>query len=534
MIEAVWRIEDEPEVELAGSPRPILGTWHYLRSCLRREWLVWLGLAVVGAYVGLAAVVLVPPASVGTVTLLMGHPANADESAAMATDVSLLSTREVAVRTVRDLAWQMSPDVLQSAVTVQPVTPEVLTVAVTEHSPASAMAAVDALTRQYLAFRNAQLRSLTSGLVSGYQTRIASLERQVAALNAQYSQASQQGPTAESRASDLLAQRTELNSQIASMQQASDDASLQTEAAISSTHVLDPPRAVRPSAKRAMVLDVGSGVVAGGALGLGLVLFRALTSERLRRRHEVALALGAPVRFSVTSTGPQERRSRRVLQRLRGRGPWRRRDLDALVYGLESAIVPRGVGPELVKPDAFTGRSTANVGVAAVGGTAGVAAAVIVAVASHLRVYGFSVFLVDLSKAGAVVRCLPRPDAASVFRPTGVPNLAMGPRGARGPMVDLALGHPLRERWDAADIIIALIEVDPGIEVENLGSWVDQVVPLVSAGRCTAELLETTAGLIRSSGLSLPFAMMVGADDTDQSLGLVDQPTPRPDESSPG
>jgi hypothetical protein len=55
---------------------------------------------------------------------------------------------------------------------------------------------------------------------------------------------------------------------------------------------------------------------------------------------------------------------------------------------------------------------------------------------------------------------------------------------------------------------------------------VDQVVPLVTAGRCTAELLETTAGLIRASGLALPFAMMVGADDGDQSLGMVDPVRP--------
>ena len=215
--------------------------------------------------------------------------------------------------------------------------------------------------------------------------------------------------------------------------------------------------------------------------------------------------------------------SRRLWLRLRGRAPWRRRDLDTLVFGLESAIVPHGLPPELAATsDSFASMYTANVAVAAVGSNARAAAAVIAAVASHLRVYGFSVFLVDLSRDGALVRSLSKADAPSVFRPTGVPSLAMGPRGSRGPVIDLPVGHPLRERWDDADIVIALVEVDPGIEVENLSSWVDQVVPLVTAGRCTAELLETTAGLIRASGLALPFAMMVGAEETDRSLGLVD------------
>ena len=215
MIDAGWRIDDDPDVELAGAPRPILGTWHYLRSCLRREWLLWVGLAVAGAYVGLAAIVLMPPASVGTVTLLMAHPANADGSAAMATDVSMLSTRELAVRTVRELGVGMSPDAFQSTVTAVPVTTQILTISVSSRNPASAVAAADALTKQYLAFREAQLRSLTKGLVSGYQARIASMQRQGAALNAEYSKASQQGQAGEAQASDLLAQRTELNTQIA-------------------------------------------------------------------------------------------------------------------------------------------------------------------------------------------------------------------------------------------------------------------------------------------------------------------------------
>jgi hypothetical protein len=50
---------------------------------------------------------------------------------------------------------------------------------------------------------------------------------------------------------------------------------------------------------------------------------------------------------------------------------------------------------------------------------------------------------------------------------------------------------------------------------------VDQVVPLVSAGHSTAELLETTAELIRAAGLTVPFALMIGSDDIDESVGMV-------------
>jgi capsular polysaccharide biosynthesis protein len=523
MIDIAWNIDDEaPDLELAGRPRPLLGTWHYLSNALRRGWRTWAVLAILGAYAGLAAVVLLPPASTGTTTLLMAHPAAMDPSSAMSTDVSLLATREVAVRAVRELGLGVSPDVFRSTITAETVTPEVMQISVSAPDDRSAVSYADAVTKQYLAFRAEQLRSLTAGLVSGYQSRIATARQQVAALDQQYARATSQGTAGASQAADLLSRRADLNSQISTMQQASDDASLQSEAAISSTHVIEAARAVRPSAKKAMALDMGSGLIGGGALGVGLVLFRALTSDRLRRRQEIAAALGAPVRFSVGSVGPADRRRTRLWRRLLGRAAWRRNDLDTLVYGLESAIGPRGLRSELPKPELVPSSYAARVAVAAVGNNARFAAAVMATVAVHLRVFGLSIFLVDLSRTGALVDSVPRADAGQVFRPSGVPHLATGPRGARVAGIDLPVGHPLRESWDAADVVLVLVEVDPGIEVENLASWVDEVIPFVSAGRCTAELLETTAELIRASGLGLPFAMMVGADESDESLGLGD------------
>ena len=43
----------------------------------------------------------------------------------------------------------------------------------------------------------------------------------------------------------------------------------------------------------------------------------------------------------------------------------------------------------------------------------------------------------------------------------------------------------------------------------------------MTAGASTAELLSTTGDLVREAGLALPFAMMVGCDATDESLGRV-------------
>jgi hypothetical protein len=168
------------------------------------------------------------------------------------------------------------------------------------------------------------------------------------------------------------------------------------------------------------------------------------------------------------------------------------------------------------------------------------AADVVGAAAARLRESGATVFVVDLTKGGVLAHRSAAEagtpaagggagHASGVLRPTGIPELATGPRGGTPlALVDLE-GDTWRSEWESADAVLALLEVDPGIDVDHLATWVDRVVPLVTAGGCTAELLSTTGDLVREAGLGLPFAMMVGCDATDESLGMV-----RPAESGTG
>jgi hypothetical protein len=66
---------------------------------------------------------------------------------------------------------------------------------------------------------------------------------------------------------------------------------------------------------------------------------------------------------------------------------------------------------------------------------------------------------------------------------------------------------------------LTLAEVDPAVGVDHLRSWTGRVVLLVTAGRSSAERLRTTSELIRSAGMQLLFAMIVGADGSDESSG---------------
>jgi capsular polysaccharide biosynthesis protein len=442
----------------------------------------------------------------------------------MGTDVSLLTTREVAARTVRELGNPITPEALQATITAEPVTGEILVVTVAAPDNGSALARTRELTRQYLGFRAAQLRSLSNGLIAGYHKRITEMQEQASTASRQYDALVKAGRTNATRANDLLTRRATLEAQISDLQQAIESASLTTEAAISSTHVVDQPQVLLQSPRRQMVLAAGSGLIIGTALGVGLVLFRALTSDRVRRRHDVALALGAPVRGSVASRGPAHPRPVGPRSRRRRRTGWRGRDLEALVHILGRAAVP---GPDAAaNRQAPAGSSAGGPGhgmaLAAIG-NAVPAASVLAALATHLRDVGLTVFLVDLSASGSLVATDAKSGASlDVFRPSGVPGLAQGPRAeAAGTVVPLRLADTWHERWDGADVVLALAEVDPGIDAENLATWVTQVVPVVTAGLSRTELLETTGELVRAAGMSLPFALMLGADHHDQSAGLT-------------
>ncbi|SES49882.1 Chain length determinant protein [Pedococcus cremeus] len=524
MIDLSWNIDaDDREEEITGTPRPLLGTWHYLRTSLRRERKTWIGLGVCGALLGLAVLLLLPPSSKATVTLLMAHPASLDGPSAMGTDVSLLNTREVADRTVRQLRLPLTPEQFQATISSEPVTTEILMITVDAPNDAAALSRAGALTRQYLDFRAAQLSSLSSGLIDGYQKRITGLNDEVNKRTTQYNRLVKEGAATSSQAQELIAQRAGFENQIYDLQQLKENASLSTDAAVSSTHVVDQPRLIRHSMKRTVVLGVGSGLVLGTALGVGFVLFRALTSDRVRRRHDVALALAAPVRFSVASLGPVKGVAASLLPWRRRRRGWRGNDLETLVHGLTAAVLTPGGGAGTTwQGPAPTGGRGPSQGLAlAAVGNARAAAAVLVALAAHLESMGLAVFLVDLSPSGALASDGGRRGASfDVLRPDGVPGLARGPRGGEATMaLPLRPTDPWHERWAAADVVLVLAQVDPGIDAENLATWVPQVVPLVTAGLSTPELLETTGELVRAAGLSLPFALMVGSDSTDQSVG---------------
>lgn len=555
-----WRIDDEDgSAEITGTPRPLLFTGRALRNALARTWRVWVGAMIVGGILGVTALLGLPGSASASTTLLMVHPDRGES--AMTTDLNLLQTRAVASRVLSDLDLQESPEALLSTVTVTPVTDQILVLTVSGPDQASAVLRATSLVHHFLEFRAEQLRTIADGLIDGYQNKIAGLKSQVAALTREYDRLSSATKLDDVRASDILATRATLAHDITVTQSAVEEARLQTDAAITATHVIDAPRAQSTGLRRQIVLFTASGAMLGAAITIGIILFRALTSDRLRQRREVATALGVPVRVGVGPISSRgflgrteaamrswvARHSRRAVS---GANPemilpehsvrWaerrRQRNLEALVQGLESALPPRLTnGP---RPGSNRNghrrpgnRSTpTTLGLAAVD-RAHAAAAVLRAAGDRLAERGVPVLLVDLSSTGALATRpgLSEPaDAAAagprVYRPEGDPALSYGPRRSRGqPERDLGDLGELAAAWDEADLVLVLVEVDPGMHLDILRTWVNRIVPLVTAGRANGELLSTIAGLVAEAGLEMPFALLEGADRSDQTFG---QPAP--------
>ena len=113
-----------------------------------------------------------------------------------------------------------------------------------------------------------------------------------------------------------------------------------TNALVAGSYVLNPATALPRSHIKGPALYFVGGLFGGMVVGMGGVIIAALLSRRLRRRDDVAIALGAPVRLSV---GPLRRRRWRLT--LPWRAAKRKRDMKRVVIYLRGAVPGSSRGP---------------------------------------------------------------------------------------------------------------------------------------------------------------------------------------------
>ena len=507
---------------------PRLGTLPVIRAAVRSHARLWRCFALIGLLVGLGVSVARPVPYQAATTILLTPEPGAQVGEEMPNDVVMLQSRTVAERAMQDLKLGQA-DNLVGKYTVKPLTDRVLVMVVSAPSSGEAIRRANALAAEFLKYRGQQIQiqqklqfRALGQQISQAQQRVASISGKIASVSAQPSSAGQQGTLKELRAQQRLAVNT-----LTGLQQAIPNYQVAKTAAVDASGILDPAasvaRAPGPLGKgaRIPIRYAITGLIPGLVLGLGLAVVLELGSDRLRRRDDVARALGVPVRLRVASV-PARRRPG-----LPRRAAARRGDLERIAGYLRDSVPesPRG--------------GAAALAVVAVD-NAPAAAPPLVSLAVSLARQGRRVILADLSGGhaarllGAVdpgVRTVTAGGAQLVVAVPGHGEVAPAGPVHRGsaPAEPEPGGEALAAEYAAADYLFTLVTLDPSLGAEHLPTWAADAVVTVTAGQSSWERLHSAGEMVRLAGTRLLSAVLIGADHSDESLGAPPAPQPTPD-----
>jgi capsular polysaccharide biosynthesis protein len=486
---------DTPEVapDDPGDPaRPIatLVSFHYLRAAVRRRWRFCALFAIVGVLLGVAFLVANPAPYTATTTLRLTHPEQVDPSGAIATDISLVTTRAVAEQTIKALGLTIAPrDLMNSVKPIPSGSTEILQLELSARTDTEAIRRLDKYTEEYLDFRAKQLSAQSNIMIEGY-------ERQIAALRLQLQK------------SGAATERSQIKGKIFTLQAAVDDETQRQEAIVLTSRVIDPAATLPPSGMRRVVLVLASGLIGGLAIGIGIVVLRAILSDRLWLRLEVASALNASVPLSVGKITPLSR-----LLRIVGFLPWVRAldgrravDRQRMARAIEKAL------PEPGQQQSLAVVCLGNSDETRFG---------LVAAAAALHHHGRTATIVDLTETGQVASAVARSagttveDRPGVFRPGVIPSLSKGPS-----YIDSADWEHIELARARKGVTLILADLDPGVGVDHLTAWTDCAIVAVTAGKSSVELVRTSGDLVRSAALQLRGGVLLRAVRDDVSSGI--------------
>jgi capsular polysaccharide biosynthesis protein len=503
--------EDRPAADLNGG----LANLGFITAALRRKARVWCLTAVLGLVVGTGLYVKFPPAYHATTTVLLAYGPNVNPQNQVANEVSMAESEPVASRVVQELKLPQTVASFQAAYTATAVTTNVLTINVGARSKTAALQRVSALAEAYLQYRAS--------------IALAQEQQQAAVLDQQYNAARQALLALQAQESQLptplpAADKAEYNKLQVQIGQQDEILSYATGTILTAktslntiandSYVLDSAVPVKPSKIKGPGLYFGGGLFGGLIVGMGCVVIAALMSRRLRRRDDVAVALGAPVRLSVG------RLRRRRLPTIRPRRAAKRKlDMKRVIMYLRGAVPGSSRGP-------------ATLAVVAVD-DARVVAQAFVSLAASFAAEGKQVVVADLSGGARVGRLLGSSDpgihAVSqnganlvLFRPQPEDIAPIGPVPGGALSAGPAQAAPeLATACSSANVLLTFATLDPALGGDHLRTWATNAVAVVTAGESTAEKVHAVGEMLRLAGTRLDSAVLLGADKSDESLGVT-------------
>lgn len=488
----ITALDDSSEVP----PSAGLVTLGYLWSAVRRRVRLWVPLAILGLVVGTGLYVRFPPSYQASASVLLTYGPNQNPEYQIYTDAAVATSTEVASRAIHQLGLQQSVASFLADYVVTEPTDQLLLITVNAPSSASAVQRANAIDSAFLAVNASYAQTQESQLEASLNDQVTTASQHLNSINGQISQLSSQTPltpTQQTRLTSLENQRTLAENALAQMRQSVTGTVLTdraaTQAEISQTQVIDAPTAVHHSRIKGSVLYVGGGLVGGLALGLGIVIIGALVTNRLRRRDDVAYAIGAPVRLSVGSAGDSGS------------------DLERVVDHLDHVVL------------AGTGAGPSSLAVVATSDT-GTAARAVLSLADRTK---GSILVADLSKdrSAAAALGVTTPGVHQVKTDEHELTLfvpAVGDPKPAGPLRGDADGELAAAAADAT-AILSLATLDPSYGGDYLATWANDAVAIVTAGKSSAEVIRSEGEMIRLSGVTLRSVVLTRADRGDESLG---------------
>lgn len=491
----------------------------FIKAAIRRSVRFWGVLAVVGLLVGVGAFKALPRAyqATASVFLMLGPYDNFQTAAA--NDQAIAVTPAVSGIAVQELGLQETANSFLSNYTAASVTDQLIIITASGPSANQAVVRANAVAAAFLKFRAGNMQTEQNLVVESLEQQIKQTKQQISSIGTQISQLSSQTTSGaqQSQLAKLRTDQTNATNTLGSLQQAVTGNQTGNQpavtAAIKGSKILNV--ALLPHSKlKPLVTYAAIGLIGGLAVGLGLVVIRALVSDRLRRRDDIAYALGAPVKLSV---GPL--RARRWRPSLPGRTAKRDLDLRRIISRLQYAVPRRSQGP-------------AGLAIVAVDNGPDVAR-VVAALAASCVGQGNRIVAADISMGAHLARLLrvkgPGVHPVSyhgvnftLVTPDGDDVAPVGPlRAVTPPAGSAPAGDALADSYASADLLLTLVTLDPALGGDHLVTWASTAVVVVSAGQSSAERIHGVGEMIRLAGTRLDSVVLIEADKRDKSLGLA-------------
>jgi capsular polysaccharide biosynthesis protein len=486
----------------------------YVRAELKRRMRLWLVTAVVGLVVGLAIFYKFPSSYQANAEIMIPNSENVYTDGPIMDDQAMVTSLPVAGAALRMLGLHENVADFTGDYSATVVTDQVLSITVKAASSDLAVREAGALASALLAYQLHMLNSQNSLVDATLQQQLLQAQQRIDSLKSKIAQVSAE-PASSKQQADLVTLRREHTQQINNLsafkQAVSTNEAANQEASTATakgTQLIGPAAPVAQHGKKRLLEYAGAGLVGGLALGMAIVIIGALVSDRLRRRSDVAYALGAPVRLSVGKIPASRAR--------RGLAISQTAEIRRTVAYLHSTVQPASRGPAslaVIPADDVQ-----------------VPAVCLVSLAVSYAQKGLRVVVADLcdgSPAGRLlgttepgvrsvtvqdvqlVAVIPAPDDVLPAGP-----LARGSRSAEA-------GTQLAAACASADVLLTLASLDPSLGGDHLGSWAAGAVAMVTVGQSTAARIRGVGEMTRLAGTPLISAVLIGAEKTDESLGLA-------------